>query len=42
MSTGLQIAGMTAITIGALLFSVAAGLVVGGIFLLLVGFALGS
>lgn len=42
MATGLQIAGMTAVTVGALLWSVPAGLVVGGVFLLVVGFALGK
>jgi hypothetical protein len=42
MSTGLQIAGMVAITAGAVLLSLPAGLVVGGFFLLLSGFALGK
>jgi len=42
MSTGLQIAGMCAVTAGALLLSIPAGLVVAGVFLLLVGLALGS
>lgn len=42
MATSLQIAGMTAVTVGALLWSVPAGLVVGGVFLLVVGFALGK
>jgi hypothetical protein len=42
MSTVLQLAGMAGITAGALLLSVPAGLVVGGLFLLLVGFALGK
>jgi hypothetical protein len=42
MATILQVTGMTAITVGALLFSVPAGLVVGGVFLLVVGFALGK
>jgi hypothetical protein len=42
MSTVLQVAGMAGITTGALLLSVPAGLVVGGLFLLLVGFALGK
>jgi hypothetical protein len=42
MSTVLQVVGMTAITAGAVLFSVPVGLVVGGIFLVVVGFALGK
>ena len=42
MATILQIAGMTAVTVGALLVSVPAGLVVAGFFLLVVGFALGK
>jgi hypothetical protein len=42
MATVLQVAGMAGITAGALLLSVPAGLVVGGLFLLLVGFALGK
>jgi hypothetical protein len=42
MATILQVTGMTAITVGALLISVPAGLVVGGVFLLVVGFALGK
>jgi hypothetical protein len=42
MSTVLQVAGMVAITAGALLMSVSAGLIVGGVFLLVVGFALGQ
>ena len=37
MATSVQVAGMTAITVGALLFSVPAGLIVGGVFLLVVG-----
>lgn len=42
MATSVQVAGMTAITVGALLFSVPAGLIVGGVFLLVVGFVLGK
>jgi len=42
MATVLQVAGMTAVTVGALLVSVPAGLIVGGVFLLVVGFALGK
>jgi hypothetical protein len=42
MATILQTLGMVAITAGALWFSLPAGLVVGGVFLLLVGFALGK
>jgi hypothetical protein len=42
MSTVLQVVGMAGITAGALLISLPAGLVVGGLFLLLTGFALGK
>jgi len=42
MSTLLQVAGMAAMTAGALLFSIPAGLMLGGAFLLIVGFALGK
>jgi len=42
MATVLQVAGMTAVTAGALVFSIPAGLIVGGVFLLVVGFALGK
>jgi hypothetical protein len=42
MSTVLQVAGMVAVTAGALLMSVSVGLIVGGVFLLVVGFALGQ
>jgi hypothetical protein len=42
MATGLQVAGMVGVTAGALLLSVPAGLIVGGIFLLVAGFALGK
>jgi hypothetical protein len=42
MATVLQVAGMVAITAGALLLSVPAGLIVGGLFVLVVGFALGK
>jgi hypothetical protein len=42
MATVLQVAGMVAITAGAVLLSVPAGLVVGGFFLLVTGFALGK
>lgn len=42
MSTVLQVAGMAGITAGAFLLSVPVGLVVGGLFLLVVGFALGK
>jgi hypothetical protein len=42
MSTVLQVAGMAGITAGAFLLAVPAGLVVGGVFLLVVGFALGK
>jgi hypothetical protein len=42
MATVLQVVGMVAITAGAFLFSFTAGLVVGGLFLLVTGFALGK
>lgn len=42
MATILQVTGMTAVTVGVCLFSVPAGLIVGGLFLLVVGFALGK
>lgn len=42
MATILQVVGMTAITAGALLVAIPAGLIVGGVFLLVVGFALGK
>lgn len=39
MSTILQVAGATAITAGALLLSPVVGLIVGGVFLILIGLA---
>jgi len=42
MATVLQVVGMVAITAGAVLLSIPAGLVVGGLFLLVTGFALGK
>lgn len=42
MATLLQVAGLIAVTVGALLVSVPLGLVVGGVFLSVVGFALGK
>ena len=42
MSTVLQVVGMCAITVGAFLLSVAVGFVVGGLFVLVTGFALGK
>lgn len=42
MSTGLQVAGMCAITTGMFLIAVPAGLIVGGVFVLVIGFALGK
>lgn len=41
MSTTLQLTGSAAITIGAFLLSVPAGLIVGGCFAILIGLALG-
>jgi hypothetical protein len=42
MATVLQVVGMLAITAGALLLSVPAGVIIGGVFLLVTGFALGK
>ena len=42
MATVLQVAGMVGVTAGVLLLSVPAGFVVGGLFLLVAGFALGK
>jgi hypothetical protein len=41
MSNILQIAGAVAITAGAVLISLPVGLIVGGVFLVLIGLALG-
>lgn len=41
MSSIFQIAGITAITVGALLISIPVGIIVGGVFLTVVGIALG-
>ena len=42
MATSLQVVGMVAVPAGALLFSIPVGLIVGGVFVLVVGFALGK
>jgi hypothetical protein len=42
MSSFLQIAGVVAITAGMLLVSVPVGIIVGGVFLTIIGFALGK
>jgi hypothetical protein len=42
MATTLQVAGMAGITVGAFLLAAPAGLIVGGVFLLVVGFAIGK
>jgi hypothetical protein len=42
MATLLQVAGMMAVTAGALLVSVPVGLIVGGVFLLVAGIAVGK
>jgi hypothetical protein len=42
MATVLQVAGMVGVTVGAMLLSVPVGFIVGGVFLLVVGFALGK
>jgi len=42
MSTVLQIAGVVAITVGILLVSIPVGIIVGGVFLTIIGFVLGK
>jgi hypothetical protein len=42
MATSIQIAGAVAITAGAALIAIPAGLIVGGCFAILIGFALGQ
>jgi hypothetical protein len=42
MSTTLQIAGAVAITAGSALISLPAGLIVGGVFAIMVGLAIGK
>jgi hypothetical protein len=42
MATVLQVVGMLAITAGCLLLSVPAGVIIGGVFVLVTGFALGK
>jgi len=42
MSLVMQIAGVVAVTAGVCLLSIPAGVIVGGAFLILVGFALGK
>lgn len=42
MSTFLQVAGVVAITAGTLLVSIPVGIIVGGVFLTIIGFALGK
>jgi hypothetical protein len=42
MSTVLQIVGVVAITVGTLLVSVPVGIIIGGVFLTVIGFALGN
>lgn len=42
MSTTLQIVGVVAITVGATLLSIPLGLIVGGAFTLVIGFAMGK
>jgi hypothetical protein len=42
MSTVLQIAGVVTITTGVLLVSIPVGIIVGGVFLTVIGFALGK
>jgi len=41
MSTIVQVSGMAAVTLGVTLMSVTAGLIVGGVFLILAGVSLG-
>lgn len=42
MSTVLQIVGVVAITVGMLLVSIPVGIIVGGVFLTIIGFVLGK
>ena len=42
MSTVLQIIGVVAITVGMLLVSIPVGIIVGGVFLTIIGFVLGK
>lgn len=42
MSNVLQVAGVLAITVGACLVSIPVGIIVGGVFLTVIGFALGK
>lgn len=41
MSLALQLIGVTAVTVGVLLVSIPVGIIVGGVVLTLIGFALG-
>jgi len=41
MSTTIQVAGMIAITAGAAMISITAGVIVGGVFLIITGIAVG-
>lgn len=41
MTTTLQLAGVSAITLGTFLFSIPAGFIVAGVFLIVIGIALG-
>jgi hypothetical protein len=41
MSTTLQLVGATAITVGVVFLSIPIGIIVGGCFLVLIGFSLG-
>lgn len=41
ISSTLQIVGAAAITVGALLVSIPAGIIVGGVFVLMIGLAVG-
>jgi hypothetical protein len=41
MSLAFQLVGVTAVTVGVLLLSIPVGIIVGGLFLTLIGYALG-
>lgn len=41
MAAVLQIVGLTAVTVGALLISIPVGVILGGVFLTVVGYSLG-
>lgn len=42
MSTTLQVAGATSVTVGAFIIAAPAGFIIGGIFLILIGISIGA